>query len=311
MAIRCSRGPDPVRHAVRQPNPDADPHGGCVHYVEYSRLDPQPQWQFHAEYELHLVVSSSGRVFVGDHIGSFEPGHLVLMGPRLPHQWCSTNARPTAGALRDMELRFPEASLRQAAESIPELAEALPLLDRASQGIEFLGVSERAREHLLRIKASQGLRRFAQFSALLDELALCANYRMLSSTQLRGSIGARDALRLSAIVSRIAEEPRHAPPACACAEEFEMTESRFSRFFRSATGRTYTDFVHRVRIQLACQLLGEGEAEILDVCREVGFTNISTFKRRFFELKGITSTEFRRQSHPLATSTRRSTSCPD
>eukprot|EP01032_Pedospumella_encystans_P029554 gene29554-33372_t len=37
--------------------------------------------------------------------------------------------------------------------------------------------------------------------------------------------------------------------------ELGMGESRFSRFFRRATGNTYTDFVNRVRINRACQLL--------------------------------------------------------
>ena len=36
-----------------------------------------------------------------------------------------------------------------------------------------------------------------------------------------------------------------------------MSESRFSRFFRRATGNTFTDFVNRVRINRACQLLME------------------------------------------------------
>ena len=31
---------------------------------------------FHPEYELHYVVSTSGRYFVGDFLGPFEPGNL-------------------------------------------------------------------------------------------------------------------------------------------------------------------------------------------------------------------------------------------
>jgi hypothetical protein len=32
---------------------------------------------------------TSGKAFVGDWIGPFQPGHLVLCGPRLPHNWVS------------------------------------------------------------------------------------------------------------------------------------------------------------------------------------------------------------------------------
>ena len=47
------------------------------------------RWHFHPEYELHHVVATSGRYFVGDFIGAFEPGNLVLTGPNLPHNWVS------------------------------------------------------------------------------------------------------------------------------------------------------------------------------------------------------------------------------
>ncbi len=47
------------------------------------------RWHFHPEYEIHLIVETSGHYFVGDFIGAFEPGNLVLTGPSLPHNWFS------------------------------------------------------------------------------------------------------------------------------------------------------------------------------------------------------------------------------
>ena len=47
------------------------------------------RWHFHPEYEIHLIVATTGKMFVGDHISSFTPGNLVLMGPNLPHNWVS------------------------------------------------------------------------------------------------------------------------------------------------------------------------------------------------------------------------------
>ena len=56
------------------------------------------RWHFHPEFELHYVVSTSGRYFVGDFIGSFEPGNLVLTGPNLPHNWVSDTCPAEDGA---------------------------------------------------------------------------------------------------------------------------------------------------------------------------------------------------------------------
>ena len=66
-----------------------------------------------------------------------------------------------------------------------------------------------------------------------------------------------------------------------------MSESRFSRFFRRATGNNFVDFVNRVRINRACQLLMESDCYIAHICYEVGFNNVANFNRRFLEIKGM------------------------
>ena len=80
------------------------------------------------------------------------------------------------------------------------------------------------------------------------------------------------------------------------AAELGMSESRFSRFFRRATGNTFTDFVNRVRINRACQLLMETDRPVTHICYEVGFNNVANFNRRFLEIKGMMPSEFRRQA---------------
>lgn len=38
-------------------------------------------------YELNYVVSGSGKRIIGNHISSYKPGDLVLIGPNIPHNW--------------------------------------------------------------------------------------------------------------------------------------------------------------------------------------------------------------------------------
>ena len=79
-----------------------------------------------------------------------------------------------------------------------------------------------------------------------------------------------------------------------------MTESSFSRYFRRATGNSYTDFVNRLRINRACQLLMETDRYITNVCYDVGFNNVANFNRRFLQLKGMSPRDFRRQFQSAA-----------
>jgi AraC-like DNA-binding protein len=81
-----------------------------------------------------------------------------------------------------------------------------------------------------------------------------------------------------------------------CAKKLGMSESRFSRLFRRATGNTFVDFVNHVRINRACQLLMESDRYITHICYEVGFNNVANFNRRFLEIKGMTPRDFRRQA---------------
>jgi len=53
------------------------------------------QWHHHPELELTLTLNSVGQRFVGDHVGSYGHGDLVLVGPtcRTPGR-AATRSRP-------------------------------------------------------------------------------------------------------------------------------------------------------------------------------------------------------------------------
>ncbi len=269
---------------------------GFVRCLEHGFPTPLARWHYHDEYELHLITSTSGKAFVGDWIGPFQAGHLVLTGPRLPHNWVSMDMPEGGVAQRDLVIQFPHEPLVKAADTIPELREILPLLDRARHGIEFFGLSEAAQQHWRRVKSAKGLRRLTAFCDYLADLAACTDYRLLSSVQLQSDDDDASIDQIHAVVSRITDHLADEHSASALAAELGMSESRFSRFFRKATGNTFTDFVNRVRISRACQLLMDTDQQVTHICYEVGFNNVANFNRRFLEIKGMTPTEFRKQS---------------
>lgn len=269
---------------------------GFVRCLAHGFPTPLARWHYHDEYELHLITATSGKVFVGDWIGPFQPGQLVLTGPRLPHNWVSMDLPQGGVPLRDLVIQFSHEPLVRASDTIPELAEVLPLLERAKHGIEFFGLSDAAEAHWHKVKATRGLRRFTAFCEFMCDLAACTDYRLLSAVQLQSTDDDASLDQIDAVVSRITEHLADEHSAAALAAELGMSESRFSRFFRRATGNTFTDFVNRVRISRACQLLMDSEQQVTHICYEVGFNNVANFNRRFLEIKGMTPSEFRKQS---------------
>lgn len=269
---------------------------GFIRCLEHGFPTPLARWHCHDEYELHLITASSGKAFVGDWIGPFEPGHLVLCGPRLPHNWISLDMREEGTPRRDMVIQFKHDPIENARQSMPELNELMPLLERARHGVEFFGFSMGAQEHWHKVKNARGLRRFTAFLDFMSDLTRWTDYRLLSNVQMQGGDNVTELDQIDFIVNRITDNVAQTYTAADIAADLGMSESRFSRFFRRTTGNTYTNFVNRVRINRACQLLMSSDAYITTICYEVGFNNVANFNRRFLEIKGVTPSEFRKQS---------------
>jgi AraC-like DNA-binding protein len=275
---------------------EAPADAGWVRCIAHGFPTPLARWHFHDEYELHLITATSGKAFVGDWIGPFQPGHLVLCGPRLPHNWISLNTPEGGVSERDLVIQFAHGPIEHAAQEIPEMAEVMALLERARNGIEFFGLSDRALQHFNAVKSARGFQRLVAFCAYLSDLARCTDFRLLSSVRMRGEEDEAETDQVNALINRIMRDFAQPMSAAELAAELGMTESRFSRFFRRATGNTFTEFVNRIRVNRAGQLLMETNRLVTHICHEVGFNNVANFNRRFLEVNGVTPSEYRRQA---------------
>ncbi|WP_426110295.1 helix-turn-helix domain-containing protein [Massilia sp. PWRC2] len=285
-------------HCVRDPRLGFEPDGryGFLRYLEHGIPSALVRWHYHDEYELHLICATSGKVFVGDYIGTFGPGHLVLTGPNVPHNWVSLDPPADGVKLRDMVIQFSHAPLEQMAAAIPEVKALMPLLQRASYGIEFFDVSERARQRFMRIREGSGLTRFIEFLTLLGELAASSHYQLLSTVPMQSCDDDEALVRINAVVNFIVQNVSRPLSMKDLAQQLGMSERMFTRFFRGATGNSFTDFVNRLRINKACQLLMETERYVTNICYDAGFNNVANFNRRFLAFKGMTPKQFRQQA---------------
>ena len=70
--------------------------------------------------------------------------------------------------------------------------------------------------------------------------------------------------------------------------------SGFSHLFRSQTGTTFRDYLQRLRMQRACELLRSTDASVGDVVHEVGYSDATSFIRKFKREFGLTPASFRK-----------------
>lgn len=70
-----------------------------------------------------------------------------------------------------------------------------------------------------------------------------------------------------------------------------MSERSFQRRFKSATGKTFKEYLNEVRLEKACQRLLSGE-KVSQVAFECGFNDPSYFSQRFKHHFGLSPTQF-------------------
>ncbi len=270
-----------------------DPTLGAVHYIEHGYPSPLVRWHCHNEYELHYIVVSSGRVFVGDYIGEFRPGNLILTGRRLPHNWISDTHHGERYELRDMLVHFEHATIERMAAQIAELRELLPLLEEARCGIEFFDMQEQADRYMCAIRDSSGPTRLGYFCQFLHELARCQNYQTLSTTHMQSNTDSVELDRVDALLNYVMNHYHEQLTLSEVAGQLRMSDGYFARFVKKSTGNTFNELLTRIRISKACEYLSSSDLQITKICYEVGYNNVSNFNRRFRELKHVTPRDYR------------------
>jgi AraC-like DNA-binding protein len=72
----------------------------------------------------------------------------------------------------------------------------------------------------------------------------------------------------------------------------------FCKMFKKATGLNFTDYVSRLRIEKAKNLLLNRNLRVSEIAYEVGFQSLTHFNRVFKRIMGQSPTEYREQLVP-------------
>ena len=252
------------------------------------------RWHFHPEYELHLVTATTGDRHVGDHIGRFEPGDLVLVGPNLPHNWISDLPPGEVVEERCLVLQFSRAFIEGCAAAFPELRFLQPLMQDAFRGVRFeAGVAERVGPLMRALAGVADARRVALFMEIMDAIGHAEGCTLLASPGFQPNPAAYLSASMNLVLQHIGQNFTRDLSECDLAALAQQSVSSFSRSFRRHTGMAFVQYVTSLRIELACQHLSQAELSVTDICYEVGFNNLSNFNRHFLAVKGMPPSRFR------------------
>ncbi|WP_395068532.1 helix-turn-helix domain-containing protein [Paraburkholderia silvatlantica] len=252
------------------------------------------KWHFHPEYEVHVIRASSGKFFVGDHIGDFHPGNIVLTGPNLPHNWVTDSERGAGVPSRDLVLQFSREAVEKMVTAFAELSPAIALIDQASRGIQFPDALGLAIAPVMQeLSSSHGARRVMLLMSILDQLIACTTRKLLAGPAYNVSAQRYMSSTINQVLSYIQQNLAGNLREVDVAEMSGMSVSTFTRFFKRHTGCTFVQYQNRLRLNEACELLMCSDLGVTDICYRVGFNNVSNFNRQFLAQKGIPPSRFR------------------
>jgi AraC family transcriptional regulator len=104
-----------------------------------------------------------------------------------------------------------------------------------------------------------------------------------------------DPRRLRHVIDRIRADPGGAHNAEELAAETGYSASHFFRVFRATTGCTPHQYLLRLRMERAIELMRKPSLALLDIALECGFANETHFSRTFRERFGSPPGQFRRE----------------
>lgn len=286
--------------AVREVIPQDPRYSTRWHRHDYP--SPIARWNFHPEYEIHLITQGTGRYIVGDRIGNFEAGQLVLVGPELPHDWVSDLEPDEIIAGRDVVLQFLDGWIRSCMAIMPELSDLETLLVNSTRGVEFTGeTAVRGAELMESIGRSSGTERLVKTLALLGTLAAAPEHerRYLANEWIPTLTDPEAAAVVSRTLAYIFDNLTDDVRLSTAAQMIGMSESAFSRYFKLASGHTFSDIVRRLRLANACKLLDGTTESVASIAQAVGYRNLSNFNRQFLAELHCTPLQYRKR--PRAT----------
>lgn len=254
-------------------------------------------WGAHPEYEVHLITATHGSFIAGDHIGTFAPGQVTLIGPNLPHDWVSDLAPGEVAVGRDAVVQFSAEWIHRCAEQIPELCEAQDVLHRSARGLVFSGATaSRAGRTILAVVHTSGLEQIAHFVRLLSQFAAApAHECTVVASEWMGyptDAGSREAVEAG--ISYIFENLTGDIRLATAAKLAYMSEPTFSKYFKAATGMTFSSMVKKLRVANARRLLDTSPHSVARVATMSGYHNMANFNRQFLAEVGRTPTSYRR-----------------
>ncbi|MBK7806085.1 MAG: AraC family transcriptional regulator [Saprospiraceae bacterium] len=252
----------------------------------------------HPEVEINLVMGMSGKRIVGDSTEIYQENDLVILGPYLYHKWYGDDVLLNKKKpYRVITIQFDSKQFSTNMMMKDSFYGIRNLLKESMRGIQFTGKTfESARRIMIEMTENKGFENTISFLKLLDVLSKGQDRRYLTLLEFESPGPKANNHRIQIAYAYILQH--YSDPnfkMSDVAEQVQMTENAFSRFFQKQSFRSFSDFLIDLRLGKACKLILETDKTISEIGYMAGFNNLANFNRLFKKYRKYTPNEFRKK----------------
>ncbi|SEJ26533.1 AraC-type DNA-binding protein [Dyadobacter koreensis] len=255
------------------------------------------RWHCHQEVELICFHKGSGTQFVGDDIRPFYAGDVVLVGANLPHYWhYDLEDSAETGSVEkpySTVIHFTETFWGEQFLCLAENAVLKNVLEKAKRGISLKGETGSTVISLMeKLHSAEGPRRVLLLIECLIAANLADENDWLASLGFRNDSLEQENERINAIYKYTLNNFTEKIKLETIASIAGLSPNSFCRYFKSRTGKQFSQFVTEIRVGYACKMLINNNRSIKQICYESGFQNTTCFHKQFKQITGKTPASY-------------------
>ncbi len=243
------------------------------------------QAHFHDDYEIYFLVSGERKYFLSSQISTLKPNYILIIKPNEPHQVTVNMNVPYERYVLYVSPKIMSLLLKEH-PSLSDFNNSTLLM--LSDSV-FKKATELLDEMKYEIKSKDTYAPDMIKTLLAEILILIFRNRILPDD----SINKTD-IRIQSAINYIIENYNEPISINDCASLCNLSPTHFSKVFHKITALTFKEFLNKIRIEKACELLENTSNTVSEVCQAVGYSSESYFCTSFKQLKNCTPVYYRK-----------------
>ncbi len=249
-------------------------------------------WHYHSEIEIVYVVKGNGLWMIGNNIRRFRKGELLIIGQNIPHNFIS-DKDALDNEIETICIQFS----RKQIEQLPESILYNDFFNDSDRGISIPKMEKKEIALISKMEKYQGQKIISliSFLKLLTFIKKTPEKQhILENKYHNNKLILQHSKRINSVLDYIHSNYQRHISLTEIAEVAHYTPHSFTRWFKKKMNLTFINYLHKIRLAHACQLLISTNNAINQVASQSGFENTNTFNRLFKKQMCYSPTIFRR-----------------